>query len=73
MMNINNPTVITGPHYSDTLFKDHNECKAFVSTITKSDVFVNNKFTFGTPDGSIFNGGCFTASEWEEAKDQLGL
>ena len=74
-MNVYNPTVITGPHFSDVLYDNHAACKTHVARVTKSvDVFTShNEFTFGTPDGTIFKGGCYTASEWEVVKAQLGL
>lgn len=74
-MNVYNPTVITGPHFSDVLYNNVADCKAHVARVTRSvDVFTSpNEFIFGTPDGTMFKGGCYTASEWEVVKGQLGL
>ena len=43
-------------------------------TITKMDPFISPiDFNFGTPDGTVFRRGCWTASDWVRVQDQLGL
>mgnify|MGYP001026476137 FL=1 len=64
-MNIYNPELIKGPEMSERTFADHNECRIFVNRIAQSDV-VNEKyeFGFGTPDGTLFRGGCYNGEEY---------
>lgn len=73
-MNVYNPTIMAGPHFSERVFDNYAECKEYIMTITKMDPFISPiDFNFGTPDGTVFRGGCWTASDWVRVQDQLGL
>lgn len=66
-MNIMDPTKIYGPDISERTFQNHEECALFVNMIAKKPI-VNDKyeFAFGTPDGTLFRGGCYNAEEYEK-------
>ena len=66
-MNIMDPTKIYGPDISERTFQNHDECALFVNIIAKQPI-VNDKyeFAFGTPDGTLFRGGCYNAEEYEK-------
>ena len=68
---IHDPSIRTGPEFSENLFDTHEECAEFVNTIaddgTGTNVVDENfEFKFASVDGLVFFGGCYTAEQYDQ-------
>lgn len=68
---LHDPSVTTGPEFSERLFDTHSDCAEFVNTLADDgrgiNVVDNNyEFKFASVDGLVFFGGCYTAEQYDE-------